>query len=531
MRAHVSDATRTILCAAGLFFINFYVCRELFWTEYLNQMGSIEGSFIGLARYVTRNAPDLTWFPLWYNGIPYQDSYPPLFHWIVALWAGALHKTPAAAYHFVAAFFYCIGPVTLFVLCKALSESRAYSFFAGLMYSILSPSAFVIADIRHEIGLMRPRRLQALVAWGEGPHVAGLALLPLAVLALHRAVTRRRPADLVVCAVSFAAMAMMNWLAAVALFAAVVAYVCSTTLRAGIAVLGAAVLAYAMVVPWIPPSTIETIRANAPLLGDFGGVYGNMARNLGVVAVLAAGVVVAIRWLTSSLVVRFSAIFSFLMAALVLPAYWWKVSIVPQPARYQLEMELGLTMLVIFGIRPFVDRMPVRWRAGMAVAALILAVIPAKSDRRFARYLISPVKIAETIEYKTAVWLDQNLPGRRVFASGSTQFWLNAFADNPEVTGGFDNGVVNQVTRTASYIVRSDEPVDRDGKISVLWLKAMGVQAVVVGGADTRQAYRDDQNPGKFEGVLRKLIAKTPNAATHAIAATPRAILISTPPS
>jgi hypothetical protein len=92
-----------------------------------------------------------------------------------------------------------------------------------------------------------------------------------------------------------------------------------------------------------------------------------------------------------------------------------------------------------------------------------------------------------------------------VFASGSTQFWLNAFSDNPEVTGGFDNGVVNQVTRTASYIVRSDEPVDRDGKISVLWLKAMGVQAVVVGGADTRQAYRDDQNPGKFEGVLERV--------------------------
>src|ERR1051326_216812 len=34
------------------------------------------------------NAGDLTCFPLWYNGIPCQDTYPPLLHWIVALLAG-----------------------------------------------------------------------------------------------------------------------------------------------------------------------------------------------------------------------------------------------------------------------------------------------------------------------------------------------------------------------------------------------------------------------------------------------------------
>ncbi|HLX46380.1 MAG TPA: hypothetical protein VKR43_23195 [Bryobacteraceae bacterium] len=499
-------ATRTISCACGLFIINFYVCREMFWTAYINQMGSIEAAFIGLARYIAGNFRDLTWFPLWYGGIPFQNSYPPLFHSIVALWTNLFHWQPALAYHFVAAFFYCIGPVALFLLCLSLSGSRAYSFFAGLMYSVLSPSAFVIPAIRREIGLLRPRRFQALAAWGEGPHVAGIALLTLSVLCLHRASTRRRPIDIVLCAVLFAATVLTNWLAAVALFAAGIAYICSTNLRSGVVALTAALLAYGLVIPWIPPSTVQTIRINAPHLGDYAGVYANMPRSLAIVAIAALVLVLAIRRLTPSLAIRFGAIFALLMAAPVLPAYWWKIYILPQPDRYQLEFELALSMLIVFAFKPVIDRVPRPARIGLAAIAILLAMIPAKSDRRFARYLLSPVKIDQTIEYQTAVWCDRNLNGRRVFASGSTQFWLNAFSDTQQVTGGFDNGVVNQVTRMASYQIRSgDGAGNRDAEISILWLKAMGAHAIAVAGPDTTQAYRDDRNPGKFNGVLPAL--------------------------
>ncbi|HWZ29682.1 MAG TPA: hypothetical protein VNX18_00005 [Bryobacteraceae bacterium] len=504
--ARFSPTARRVFCAAGLFAINLYVCRELMWIEYLNQMGSIEAAFISLAHYISRHAPDLTWFPLWYGGIPYQDSYPPLLHWIVAFCSSIFHQAPAHSYHIITAFFYCIGPVTLFLLCASLSGSCSYSFFAGLTYSVLSPAAFAISEIRHEIGLLRPRRLQALVSWGEGPHVAGLALLPVAVLYFHRAITRRRPTDFVICAVLFAATVLTNWIAAVALFAAVLAYVCSTELRAGMFVLPVAVASYGMAVPWIPPSTVQTIRLNAPYLGDYGGVYAGMPRNLAVLALVGLALVLAIRYVTKSLPIRFSAIFTFLVAAIVLPAYWWKVYIVPQPERYQLEMELGLAMLVVFAIKPAFDRAPRRVRTAIAVIAILLAIIPAKSDRRFARYLLTPINIHQTIEYKTAVWFDRNLDGRRVFASGSTQFWMNTFTDTPQLGGGFDNGIVNQAARTARYIITSgDGAGDHDAEISVLWLKALGIHAVAVGGPNTADAYRDFRNPRKFDGVLREL--------------------------
>ncbi|MGC8793166.1 MAG: hypothetical protein ACP5U2_07215, partial [Bryobacteraceae bacterium] len=69
--------------------LNFAICRELFWTEYLRHMGSIEAAYIGLARYIVQNWRDLSWFPLWYAGIPFQNVYPPLLPLLVAIFAAA----------------------------------------------------------------------------------------------------------------------------------------------------------------------------------------------------------------------------------------------------------------------------------------------------------------------------------------------------------------------------------------------------------------------------------------------------------
>jgi hypothetical protein len=498
------DTAKTLGCAAALFAVNFYVCRELFRIEYLNKMGSIEAAFIGLARYIGDNFRDLTWFPLWYNGIPFQNAYPPLLHWTVALTAHVAGWSPALAYHAVVALLYCLAPVTLFSLCLSLSGSRVYSFFAGLIYSTLSPSAFILAEIRHEIGLLYPRRLQTLVEWGEGPHLAGLVLLPLAILMLHRAVSRRRGIDGVLCAVAFAATVMTNWIAAVALFAAVVAYICSANILGTVTIAGpVALLAYGMVAPWMPPSTVAAIRQNAPYLGHFGSVYANMPRNLAILGIVFVILAAAIRKWSTSIAVRFSAIFSFLMAALVVPASYWNLYVVPQADRYHLEVELGLAILVPFAIRPLLLRAP-RWiEIALAAVALLGAVVAVRSDRRVARYLINPIDIRQTIEYKTAEWFDGNLHGQRVFAPGSTAFWLNAFTDTPLLGGGFDNGVVDQSNRIAQYEISSgDGAGPRDADISILWLKAMGVHAVAVGGPHTTQAFKDFRNPNKFNGVL-----------------------------
>src|SRR5919198_4878815 len=129
MRSRKSVPEFSILgSAAVLFLVNAYICRELFFTEYTHHLGSIEAAYIGISRYVMEHTRDLSWFPLWYCGVPFQNTYPPLLHVIVAMTAWLLGISPALSHHAVTAALYCLGPVTLFFLARELSENAKLSF-------------------------------------------------------------------------------------------------------------------------------------------------------------------------------------------------------------------------------------------------------------------------------------------------------------------------------------------------------------------------------------------------------------------
>ena len=66
----------TILSAyvAVIFAVNAYVCKNLFALEFSQRMESIEGSYMSIARWAAANWSDLTWFPLWFNGMPFAES-------------------------------------------------------------------------------------------------------------------------------------------------------------------------------------------------------------------------------------------------------------------------------------------------------------------------------------------------------------------------------------------------------------------------------------------------------------------------
>src|ERR1035441_1976917 len=102
------DYAKTLGCAALLFLFNAYLTPLLFRTAYSVQMGSIEAAYVGLARYVSQHWNDMGWFPLWYGGIPYADSYPPLLHWVSGLAVTLTGVSPGLAYHFVTAMIYCL---------------------------------------------------------------------------------------------------------------------------------------------------------------------------------------------------------------------------------------------------------------------------------------------------------------------------------------------------------------------------------------------------------------------------------------
>lgn len=144
------------------------------------------------------------------------------------------------------------------------------------MYSIISPSAFLIHNVRNDLGgFLGLRRFQALVLYGEGPHVTALALLPMALLCLDLALDKRRPVYYVIAAVALASVALSNWIAAFALALAVAMYlVARGRWELAVRTAGIGLLAYALACSWIPPSTIRAIQYNAQMVeGDYRGLY------------------------------------------------------------------------------------------------------------------------------------------------------------------------------------------------------------------------------------------------------------------
>ena len=182
------QSLRTLAAAFAVALVNVALVSPLFQVEYTDQMGSIEAAYISLARYTLDHFPDLQWFPLWYTGTPYQTTYTPLLPMSVAALAAVARITPSLAYHALTAALYCLGPVALFWLVHRLSGSRTQALFAGLAWSLFSPSCFLIPEVHRDTLNTYSTTFAAsrcCSEYGEGPHIASMTLM-LVALALSR---------------------------------------------------------------------------------------------------------------------------------------------------------------------------------------------------------------------------------------------------------------------------------------------------------------------------------------------------------
>ena len=499
---------RIVLLSLVLFGLNAAICAPLFHIEYLDHMGSAEGVFIALARYMRDHAGDLVWCPLWFSGMPFANTYPPLLHAIAALVSVGARISPALAYHAVTASFYCLGPVALFLFVARHTGRASAGFAAGLLWSLFSPSAALLPELRADIGgVLHARRLQCAVHYGEGPHAAALALIPLALMAVEVAFARRRPVHFLWAVLASAAVVLTNWPGAVDLLMVLVAWIWakqrSEMLRAAGLVAMAGTAGYAIFSPWCPPSTLRVVFENAQRAG---GAYGIGWRQIAWAAMLAAACW-ALRFLLRRApeLTRFSALLT-LISGVVIVAASNGIFLLPQPHRFHLLFELAVTILAVAALWPAVSRLPRYWIRVAAGTACVLAMAQAWNYGRYARQLIRPVDIGRTIEYRTADWIARNGPYARVFVPGSMSLWLNAFTDTPQLAGCCDQSPPNFENLVAVYTIYSDSHAgDRGAYYSLLWLKAFGVQAIAMDGAGSTEAYHPYAHPKKFDGTLRRL--------------------------
>jgi hypothetical protein len=496
------EAAKTAAAALALFCINAGLVWRLFRIPYTQYMGSIEAAYVGLARYIVAHFPDLTWFPLWYCGTAYPDTYPPLLHFIVAGVAAAARISPGLAYHIVTAVFYALGPVTVFWAAWRLGAGRVPAWLAALGYSLVSPTCFLVHEVRADSGgWFGPRRLQTLLPYGEGPHLTSLVFLPLAIALLHLALKKRRPVYYVLAGLALASTVLSNWIGAFALALGAGSYLFAgfegRPLRQWLTAACLAFYAYCIALPYVAPSIVATIRANAPLVG---GHFESSPTHLAIAAAFAAGfpaLAWAMRRARWDAPARFGILFSYGMAFIALSAYWCHFSLLPQPQRYHLEMDMAFWMALALVAGPVYLGLP-RRTAAIAFCALALAAAPIWIHQlRRARDMEQPVDIQATAEYRVSRWLGEHLPGRRVFAPGTISFWMNAFSDTPMMNGGFDNGMRNVLLQ---YIIYQEYFGDKL-EVGLGWLKAFGVDAIVGGDASSGEFYHPYAHPDKLHSL------------------------------
>ncbi|HKW78574.1 MAG TPA: hypothetical protein VJQ09_05690, partial [Candidatus Limnocylindria bacterium] len=496
-------AWRDLGLASLAFAVQAAIVSPLFGGPLTRWRGSIESAFITDVRFIAERFPHLSWNPLWYLGFPFELFYTPLLQLAAAL-LSPVAGGAAPAYRIVAAIGYALGPPALFVLARRLAMPREAALLAAAIFA-LGPSAALLlpgllGDAQNFTGssLPAPWRLVALVEYGEGPHVLGLSLLLFAAAALQSYLAGGRRAAYWSAVGLFVAVALTNLIALLggAIFAVGVAFAIPGRRERVERALKVGALAGLLSLSWYSPGFIRAVVGfSAP--GGEGGGSAYLA-----LPIVAAVVALGVRRLRPSQAVAVAAFVALVCGAILAAWYVGHVPLAPQPIRYALELDAAFAILVAAGAAWLARRTRLSpGRQPLAFGAVIALVLLASGPSWIAaRESIAPDPGSDRwSEREVALWLRDHLgSGERAYLSGSHSFWVDVFADVPQIRGGVDFAATDPWWAHATYQINTGSDAD----VSILWLRAFGVRFAVVTGPESKDIYRDFAKPAMFDGKL-----------------------------
>ncbi|MDZ4799423.1 MAG: 6-pyruvoyl-tetrahydropterin synthase-related protein [Bryobacteraceae bacterium] len=512
------DVAITALICAALFLLNVALDWPLFLPGESRYRDSIAGGYQGMARFFAAHPNPWGWMPLQYGGLPSQFVYVPGLPYASGLLSLLTGTDPAYAFKLLTAAMTCLGPATLFLFVFYFTRSRGWALAAALAYTFYSPLYGLIPQIDRDRGITYlPWHVHVLTKYGEGPHNTGLTLLPLALIAIWRAALAYSFRRLVAAAVLLVAIALTNWIAALATAICVLLMLVSS---AGSGergprfwlVVATGALAYGLACFWLTPTFIKTIAFNWPL-DAFN--YQLAVKQKWLLGGWVAGILL-IRLFTWSLRWPFFASFAtvgcFAFAWPVLIFYSWGIDVLPESRRYALEMEVFVCLAAIAFLRfGLTSERPLRKVCALAVLIpLLIAGVPQARTYITQGYSSwTPVATQQTSEYKIAKWLADQHPRGRILATGGLRFRLNKYFDLEQVGGAFESGLKIRNAVDFAYAIRTlrDARPGREVADALAQVQALGVEYIVIHGPSSTEHYRDYKNPRMFDGVLERVYA------------------------
>jgi hypothetical protein len=471
-------------------------------------MNSMQGFWIAIARRMGGTSWfHSEWWRYWDCGAPLEFIYAPLVPALTA-WTAAVRGVPHdVAFQAVSGFIYCVGPVTLFVMAWLWTRAPGHAFAAAVLYSLTSPSQLFAPDVPFSIQhVWDARRFYLMTVWDETPHMAALAMLPLVILFLSLSIRTRRKVYYAAAALAIAVCALASDFGPVMM---VMATLCLLfVLRRGdfvrnlLVTAGIGLYSYAIASPFLSPSNMRAIGTAS--VGGEGGSWG--LGSFTALAIVATGWAILWHYLprwTPDWRLQFFALFAWLTGSVPIIAFHLGRRFLPQPGRYKVEMEFSLALLVIFAARPLFARIPHAARVCMLFLLVAFAAEQIAGERRFAKIVLAPVEVTQTIEYRASIWARDHLSGTRIMMPGSIGKWVNTFTDLEQFGGGSWSVSYNQTQQLASAAVyNGGETPEEDARVSIAWLKAFGTGAVAVSGPKSQESWKGFAHPTKFDGRL-----------------------------
>jgi hypothetical protein len=327
---------------------------------------------------------------------------------------------------------------------------------------------------------------------------------------------------------------LVNWVGAFALAIACVLFLLSSWGEPEFRIAricAAGGLGYLLACFWLTPSFIRTIVFNWPtdsFAYQFGGPQQWLVGGL-IASVLAIRLL--FRYARASFYLCFVTLAALTFGWIATAFYLGGYDTIPESRRYAIEFELFLALALVEAIRLGArhTNSTVRLCAMGTALMLLLAGSPqlwAYVNQGWDRW--KPAPREDSIEYHLARWLASHPPEGRVFASGGLRFRMNSWFDVPQVGGGFETGLQNRVPWDLSYRVRTahDLQPGRESADTLLMLKAMDTQYVVIHGPQSREYYRDFLHPERISAVL-PAVYREEDDAIYALPPHPLAGLVS----
>jgi len=514
--------------APGVIFLaNAILVWPLFMGGYTQHIGSIESVFIADARFILENFPHLSWNPLWYAGFPFHLFYTPLLPALMTLLNFLVPVVSIASwYRILIGFFYALTPVSFYFLVSFLTERKSVGFLAALAYSFLPSLGYLLPAVGGEI----PWRLLTLILYGEGGHIIGLFFLPLALIFFGKAISDASRKNVFLASLFTGLLALTNLIALIG-FGVMLAVVLLVELLGGdwARKLGRAsvvfLFSFGLVAFWFNFSFIKSSFSIGT--GGVGGSVGDAyLRAFPAIFLLAPlffiFAIIGKKKIFKPILIALGWILIFYTSA-----YFWfrnQTMLLPQPNRYLPEMDMGTALFLSWGVLLLIEKFlrKLVWAKGILYTLIIILILysPFRYIKQAWDLTLPHQDISQTSEYKIASWLKNNTNGERVYATGSTAFWLNTFVDVPQVRGGND-GVANPWIFHAVYQINTGEnaPKGKEGEVAVWWLRVLNVSYLVVNFPDSKEIFHDFVMPEKFakvEGVKEEIklngdvIYKTP---------------------